>query len=297
MVKISIIIPIYNVEKYLRECLDSLINQTFKDIEIICINDGSTDSSLSILEDYAQKDNRIILINQENQGQGVARNNGIDISKGEYIAFVDPDDFIELDAFQILYDYTKTNADVIQFDWYAKMENGECHKNTFFSEFMKKSGFNFLPVAEFDLSDFSKLNFYDFGYAVWHRIYSANFIKNNNIRFAPYRQCEDMIFTLKALILANKILYLNKYLYNYRILKNSCSNMASDGNLCIFDIQNMFKQFLEENHLYQKYEQIFLQNRVLVFADHYKRVINKELYQLKCKETLSKEEYKEFLKY
>ena len=94
MPKISVIIPVYNVEKYLRECLDSLLNQTFKDIEIICVNDGSTDGSLNILNEYASKDSRFIIINQNNQGLSAARNNGLNVAKGDYVAFLDSDDYI-----------------------------------------------------------------------------------------------------------------------------------------------------------------------------------------------------------
>lgn len=97
--KVSIIVPVYNVENYLRKCLDSLINQTLKNIEIICINDGSTDNSLSILEEYASKDERIIVINQENAGVSSARNRGLEIATGEYIAFVDADDSVTPDCF------------------------------------------------------------------------------------------------------------------------------------------------------------------------------------------------------
>ena len=103
MVKISIIVPVYNTEPYLEQCLDSIINQTLEDIEIICVNDGSTDNSLSILEEYASKDNRIRIINQENKGQGFARNNGLKNVNGEYVLFVDSDDWIELNTCEALY--------------------------------------------------------------------------------------------------------------------------------------------------------------------------------------------------
>lgn len=113
MPKVSIIVPVYNVEKYLRKCIDSLVNQTLNDIEIICINDGSTDKSLKILKEYKNKDSRIILLNQENSGQSVARNRGIEIAKGEYLGFVDPDDWIDLDYYEKLYNAAiGTNADI-----------------------------------------------------------------------------------------------------------------------------------------------------------------------------------------
>ena len=103
MVKISIIVPVYNTEPYLEQCLDSIINQTLEDIEIICVNDGSTDNSLSVLEEYASKDNRIKIINQENEGPGFARNNGLKSVNGEYVLFVDSDDWIELNTCEALY--------------------------------------------------------------------------------------------------------------------------------------------------------------------------------------------------
>ena len=99
MPKISVIVPVYNVEKYLKECLDSIINQTFKDIEIICVNNGSTDSSCEILNEYAKNDNRIKIINSENIGVGNARNLGLQAVTGEYISFVDSDDFLNTDTY------------------------------------------------------------------------------------------------------------------------------------------------------------------------------------------------------
>ena len=113
MIKISVIIPVYNVEKYLRRCLDSVINQTFRDLEIICVNDGSTADSLHIFEEYKKQDDRIILLNQENMGQGNARNIGLKIARGEYIGFVDADDWIDLNFFEKLYEAAKKyDADV-----------------------------------------------------------------------------------------------------------------------------------------------------------------------------------------
>ena len=102
-IKVSIIIPVYNVEKYLQKCLESLVNQTLKEIEIICINDGSTDKSEEILKIFAQKDDRIIVVNKENEGQSVARNVGIKLAKGEFLGFVDSDDWVDLDFFEKLY--------------------------------------------------------------------------------------------------------------------------------------------------------------------------------------------------
>ena len=114
MPKVSVLIPVYNVEKYLEECLDSIIDQTFKDIEIICVNDGSTDSSAKILEKYKKKDNRIVIVNKENGGLPSARNAGIDAAKGEYLSFVDSDDHIKPNMIERLYNTAKeTNAEIV----------------------------------------------------------------------------------------------------------------------------------------------------------------------------------------
>ena len=110
--KISVIVPVYNVEKYLRKCIDSLTNQTLKDIEIILVNDGSTDNSGSIIDEYAKQDKRVIAIHKENGGQSSARNMGLDIAKGKYVGFIDSDDWIELDMYENMYlALVKGNAD------------------------------------------------------------------------------------------------------------------------------------------------------------------------------------------
>ena len=115
---ISVIIPVYNVEKYLRECLDSVINQTYKNLEIICVNDCSTDSSPEILEEYAKKDRRIIIKkNPKNIGLGLTRNEGIKIASGEYIHCLDSDDWLELDAYEILVKYLDNDVDAVRFTY------------------------------------------------------------------------------------------------------------------------------------------------------------------------------------
>ena len=118
MPKVSIIVPIFNVEKYLRECLDSLINQTLDDIEIICVNDGSTDNSAQILQEYRFKDKRIKVINKENSGYGISMNMGLDVANGEFIGIVESDDFADSKMFEDLYNLAKEkNADIVKSDW------------------------------------------------------------------------------------------------------------------------------------------------------------------------------------
>ena len=115
-IKISVIIPIFNAEKYISDCLESIINQTLKDIEIILINDGSNDKTEQIIKEYAKKDKRIIILKQKNKGAGAARNSGIQISKGEYISFIDSDDMFHFKTLEIAYEnLIKFNADIVLF--------------------------------------------------------------------------------------------------------------------------------------------------------------------------------------
>ncbi|MDR1925004.1 MAG: glycosyltransferase, partial [Planctomycetaceae bacterium] len=115
--KVTVIIPVYNTELYLRECLESVVNQTFVELQVICVNDGSTDGSFLILQEYASRDDRFLLINLPNGGVSIARNTACEYARGEYILFIDSDDFIDLDAVRQLYARAKeTGADVVQFD-------------------------------------------------------------------------------------------------------------------------------------------------------------------------------------
>ena len=109
MAKVSIIVPIYNVEQYLVECMESIVHQTLKDIEIICVNDGSTDNSLKIIQDYAQKDNRIVIIDKQNEGYGKGMNDGLDKATGEYVGIVEPDDYVDLHMYEDLYKIAHEN--------------------------------------------------------------------------------------------------------------------------------------------------------------------------------------------
>ena len=138
MAKVSIIIPTYNVEMYLVECMESVIHQTLKDIEIICINDGSTDGSLEILKSYAQKDDRIVLVDKENGGYGIAMNIGLEKATGEYIGIVEPDDFVKLDMYESLYQIAKDNdLDFVKADFYRFKRTDEDDMNMVYNRLSK----------------------------------------------------------------------------------------------------------------------------------------------------------------
>ena len=235
-IKISVIIPIYNVEKYLDKCLTSIINQSLKDIEIICVNDGSTDSSLQILEKYKEKDDRIIIINQKNAKQAVARNNGLKIARGEYISFVDSDDYIEKDFLKILYQTAiNNNADIVASN---------------VQEFIDDDFF-------YDISYVAKMTFFFYGKtilvtpedkfgiiyscSIWNKIYRREFLSKNNISFFEKLFLEDVSFNQIATILANKIILVKDVYYYYSLSNpNSFMKLTSIKKETI-DMVNMTK--------------------------------------------------------
>ena len=224
VVKISVIVPIYNVEKYLRKCLDSLVNQTLKDIEIICINDGTKDNSVEIIDEYVKKYSNILLINQENQGLGMARNNAMKYAKGDYIAFVDSDDWIDLDMYEVLYNKAiKTNADIVECDYRMVFENSTKVKNrTLFGSLHTWKKF---PIACGKIFDWKYVKddiFDGLRCMVWNRLYKRSLIFDNNLTF-PDGKCEDYPFSLDAVLSAKSIVYCHKTLYNYLIRFGSLS--------------------------------------------------------------------------
>lgn len=185
MAQVSVIIPVYNTEKYLQKCLDSVCNQTLKDIEIICVNDCSPDNSLAVLQEYAKNDNRIKLINfTENKGAAAARNAGIDATTGEYIGFVDSDDFVDLDFYEKLYSKAKeTDADAVKGN-YKYSNRGVCNV------FLNKK-----------VEEHNKLFAFEFCSAVFRR----DIIITNHIKFPDLCDMEDPVFTFHFALCAKEI--------------------------------------------------------------------------------------------
>ena len=223
-IKVSVIVPIYNVEKYLRKCLDSLVNQTLKDIEIICINDGTKDNSVDIVNEYLQKYPNVILINQENQGLGMARNNAMKHAKGDYIAFVDSDDWVDLNMYEVLYNKAiETNADIVECDYRMVFENSTKIKNrSLFGSLHTWKNFPIVCGKVFDWKFVKKQLFDGLRRMVWNRLYKRSLIFDNNLAF-PKGKCEDYPFSLDAVLSAKSIVYCPKTLYNYLIRFGSLS--------------------------------------------------------------------------
>ena len=199
-IKVSIIIPVYNVEKYIEECMESVVNQTLEEIEIIIVNDGTQDNSMKKIERFLS-DDRIIIINKENAGASSARNLGIKLAEGEYISFVDSDDFIEKTMLEDLY-CTSNNHDIIFSDF------------IFYDEKSKKEIKN---EREILFSENKGSYFYLYGSTVvWNKIYRREFLLKNNLFFKEGIIYEDELFTFKSSFLAEKIKYVKKYHYYYR---------------------------------------------------------------------------------
>lgn len=213
MTKLSIIVPVYNVEKYLPKCLESLIKQTLKDIEIICINDDSMDNSLAILKEFASKDSRIKIIDNQHQGVAKTRNTGIEQSTGEYIGFVDSDDYIDIDFFEKLYNSaTKSNSDIA-------IASILKHKN-FFNIYNAKYTKEETAITIQDKIKLCEDKKHFFFYA-WNKIYHSGFIKENNIKFSEGQIYEDVMFAIKALYYSNKIISVYGTKYHYIEHENS----------------------------------------------------------------------------
>lgn len=231
---VSIIIPIYNVEKYLPRCLESVINQTLKNIEIILVDDGSPDNCSKICDDYKEKDERIKVIHKRNEGLGYARNSGLAIASGEYVAFVDSDDFIESNMYEELYDYAKkTKADTCLCG-YKKIDNDgniEYFPNPLGNNVYEKDEVINKVLLEMLGTKPGYKDDTSIGMSVWKGIYSNKIILENNIEFCSERQfcSEDIIFDIDYFIKSKKVALLSEPLYFY-FKNNSSLTTAYKGN-------------------------------------------------------------------
>src|SRR5574344_601033 len=265
MPKVSVIITIYNVEKFLRQCLDSVVNQTLKDIEIICINDGSVDNSLKILEEYAQKDNRIVVINQANSGCDKARQNGLNIAKGEYIALLDSDDYISIDYYEELYRCAKKYyADVASTDQVLVIENEK--------KFIKYCGIN--KKDKLLKSIKQKANLIIATGLLWNKIYKRSFINKNKISFSPINiAAGDNYFMDIAIVSANRIAINHKAKYYYIIHNDSLTQkLKTRKDFQVIELYNMIKtKICEKVPLKdkEKWENIINQRKINDYNSYY----------------------------
>lgn len=205
-IKISVIVPVFNAEKYLKMCLNSLVSQTLKNIEIICIDDGSTDNSLATLDKFKSKDDRIKIIKQKNYGVSMARNNGISEAQGEYIGFVDADDWVDKDFFEKLYNAAqKYNADIATAGYYRRGKILRSKKLNY-----KKEEKITNPTEKIKAVYIPKWNY------IWNKIYKRESLLKIDIPFENGRYYEDMIWLVKVIYSLNSLVTVPNIFYHYR---------------------------------------------------------------------------------
>ncbi len=236
---ISIIVPIYNVETYLDRCIQSLLNQTLKNIEIILVDDESPDNCPQKCEQYAALDHRIKIIHKKNEGLGFARNSGMELASGEFIAFIDSDDYVDLDMFENLYSIAICkNADAVYSNFYIEQNSGKWVNS---NEVNQPTEWINNNIKEFMLDMIASAPYVKqerkYQMSVWHSIYRRSIIKKHQIKFLSEREVgsEDIPFQIDFLLKSQKILYIPKAFYHY------CNNGKSLTSTYKFQMFNLYK--------------------------------------------------------
>lgn len=269
MAKISVIVPIYNVSKHLNRCLESIINQTFKDLEIVLVNDGSTDNSLDIIKEYEQKDKRIKVIDKSNGGLSDARNEGLKIANAPYIAFVDSDDYIELDMYEVMYQkIIKEKADIVECDFYWEYPNK-------------------LIV---DKTRLNKNTIESIRVVAWNKLYKKELITKNHVLFPLGLRYEDIAFCYQLLPYVKKIVSVSKPFYHYIQRSNSISNNQNEKVRDIYKVLDIVINYYKNNNLFEKnHEQLEYVYMRYIFGSSFLRVI--KVKDKKLRNSILKEGY------
>lgn len=238
---VSIIVPVYNVEKYIEKCIESIIKQSYSNLEIILVNDGTNDTSGSICEKYCELDERIKYITKLNGGLSSARNAGLEIATGEFVLFVDSDDFIDIDLVKdcVLF-INNNNTDLVIFNYNKIYENGIISKGLELSLSNNTYNLNEIGLDNYFYKYF--LN-YKHGVEAWNRFYKRSLIENNGIRFVDNKKifAEDLLFNLYYLVHVKKIGTIEKSYYNYLIRNSSIMAMPNEKLISRFFM--LFKSF------------------------------------------------------
>ncbi|MDR1958196.1 MAG: glycosyltransferase [Planctomycetaceae bacterium] len=247
--KISVVVPVYNVEKYLRECLDSIVNQTLRELQIICVNDGSPDNSLAILNEYAAKDERIMIINKKNGGLSSARNAAYPHLKGKYTLFVDSDDWIDLQLCEkTLIKAEETGAEMTVF--FSYWENG-----------LKPSCDNL--TAGYKKTVLEKSTVVDYPCA-WGKLWKTDFLISHQLFFPMGLFAEDRLMNWQSVVVANTIYVLSEKLYSWRVNPDSLTRSLDVKSKCAdyLEIYRRIKSWLVKTGNYELYKDKFHQNKV-----------------------------------
>ena len=290
--KVSVIVPVYNAEKYLKKCLQSLVEQTLSDIEIICINDGSTDNSLSIIEQFAKSDSRIKIITTQNRGQSQARNKGLEIAKGEYTGFLDSDDYADTTMFEKLYTAAKQNdSDVVMCGVYILNEKtGAITSNDpYFGlkifEEQKDTGVFFNGVFSYEQCR-------DFLFRIcvvpWNKLIKTDFLKKNSIKFAEGLSFEDNIFSLELLLNAGRISLVNEPLPYYRFgsVHSLTYGINDYSKLDLFNVFNKMEVVLRDKGVFEEFGEYFFNHKKNTLLYWYKKLNDSNVKDLYTKRLL-----------
>ena len=265
--KISIIVPVYNVEDYLPQCLDSLLSQTMEDIEIICVNDGSTDSSLSLLESYAKKDSRIVVINKENAGVSYARNAGLEKVRGDFYMFVDSDDWLEPETCDVAYAYILSyRADCLMFSYVKEFGGHSITNHIFERDFIweKEEVINRFHRRLFGLVGSELLRPQDGDIIVSPCMQLFRTSKYKEIKFYDIREIgtfEDGLYQMDIYNECNRLVYIDKPYYHYRRTNNDSITTRYNPNL-ISQWQNLFRVIQKKMPQGQEYYLEAFNNRI-----------------------------------
>lgn len=239
--KVSVVVPVYNAQDYLKQCLDSILSQSMSDIEVICVDDGSTDDSLCILEEYRKKDERVSIFKQAHMYAGTARNTGIKKASGKYIIFWDADDFFEPDCLEQLYERAEeTRADIVI-----------CESNMYDNVYGIRMPWNrslvskYLPEQEaFSLKDISDVIFQLCVSWSWDKLFRLEFVKEKKLKYLDIRSAEDENFVFIAMAVAERIAVVRKRLVNYR--KFNTGSLENSKKECWRNTLVMFERFYRE---------------------------------------------------
>ncbi len=237
MPKVSVIVPVYNVENYICKCLDSLVKQTLKDIEIIIINDGSTDSSIDVINNYIEKyPQKIVYLEKENGGLSDARNYGIPYAKGEYIAFLDSDDYVEKDIYQKMYELAKKeNSDMVECDFYWEYPN------------RLKEDIGLVYSNKHEMIENVRV-------VAWNKLIRKEIIDKNNIIFPKGYRYEDVEFTYKLIPYLNRVSFIKEPLVYYLQRTDSIINSQNGRTRDIFDVLQHVIDYYKYKGIYDEFK-------------------------------------------
>lgn len=271
MYSVSVIIPIFNGEKFLKKCLDSICKQTLDNIEIICINDGSTDNTLSILEKYSSKDQRIKIISTENNGQGSARNAALNCAEGEYIAFVDADDWIDHDALDLLYNDAKSrNLDLLFYQMMNYMDYSKDYVETDLYNHVcfEKNGIDENIIFNSnDTKDF----LFEIPVCPVSKLYRRDFLEEHNLRFTEGMFFEDNDFFYKLYFKCQKAGFLKKHLYYRRRHKDSVTQIIDKRKFDIIYAANDILDVFKANGMYDVCKKDVINHTFLMVVEWFKK--------------------------